>query len=100
MGEALRLRWKCRFPGSVALNEDYWVFPMCFFLRLPDRVTLEARFTKIPADILFFSVVEGGLRPMNITGPIPNSSGGKPDYAYSVSTESSVGLFLLRWRLE
>ena len=95
-----QIEWTCQFPGSVRLNEDYWVFPVGFHTKLPDRVILEAQFAKTPADIIFYRVQDGKLRPMNLTGPIPNTNGGEPAYTYSVNTDSPDDLFLLRWRRE
>jgi NTE family protein len=99
-GQMLQVRWKCKFPGSVSLNDDYWVFPVNLYENRPERLVVDIVFSRIPADLLFFAVTEAGLRPMNLVGPNVTVDTGKPSYAYSTTVESPKDFHLLRWRIE
>jgi len=99
-GAKVQLRWKCKFPGAVALDDDYWVFPQVFYQRRPDRLVVDATFAKIPADILFFTLTDAGLRPMNLLGPSPKDDQGKTLYRYSATIDSPSDFYVLRWRTD
>ncbi len=100
VGKAVQLRWTCTFPGAVALNQDYWVFPLSFYERRPERLAVEVVFPSIPADLLFFAATEGGLRPMNLVGPNPSTKEGKTCFEYATKIESPKDFYALRWRIE
>ncbi|MGA8220088.1 MAG: hypothetical protein WB780_00430 [Candidatus Acidiferrales bacterium] len=98
--KTLKLRWICKFPGSVALNQDYWVFPVSFYRKRPDRLVMEAVFPNIPADIAFSAVTDAGLIPLNISGPESITNEGKTRFSYSTSIDDPDDFYILQWRIE
>jgi hypothetical protein len=100
VGKTVQLRWRSKFPGSVALNEDYWIFPLSFYEKRPDKLVVEVIFLNIPADLLFSAVTEAGLRPLNLAGPDVSTKEGKQYFAYSASVDGPGDFYVLRWRIE
>lgn len=98
--KTVQLRWKCKFPGSVALNEDYWVFPLSFYKKSPDKLVVEAVFPNIPADLLLSVVTEDGLRPLSIGGPDSFNKEGKSLFLYSTTIDGPNDFYVLQWRIE
>lgn len=102
-GERVELRWKTKAPGSVPLNEDYWVFGLQYFERRPERFFMEASFKKVPVDLLFLAISGTALMPLSISGPDPKpaeTNGGKSTYVYSTMVDAPGEYYVLRWQLE
>jgi NTE family protein len=100
-GKAVKLTWSCRFPTAVALNEDYWVFPVNHFRYPVPVIAIKATFPRNPVDKSFFAASEEDLRPVPLTGPSlsENSKGGSL-YTYEARVEHAKGFYVLRWRFE
>jgi NTE family protein len=100
LAKTVQIRWKCMFPNSVPLDQDYWLFPVNLYTNRPENLTVEAVFNKIPADLQFFAVSDDRLSPMNLVGPAVSSVEGTPNYKYSTTIASPVDFHVLRWRME
>jgi hypothetical protein len=95
----VELRWECRFPGSVAMNEDYWVFPV-FFDQGVGKMRIEALFPNEPTDYRLLPYdVEDVKPPLGISGPERIESDGKNFFKYHATIFSPSGLYVLEWRL-
>jgi hypothetical protein len=98
-GESVQIRWKCKMPGSVTLNEDYWIFPLNYFERPPDSLIVKVAFAKNPADRGFFAVAKAGReQPLNISGPVERTITGRTWYVYAAAVQSPRDLYVFRWR--
>jgi hypothetical protein len=101
VGNIVQLRWRSKFPGSVALNEDYWVFPLNLFEKRPNRLVVEALFLHPPADLLFFAISPSGhLNPLSLVGPESRTKDNKPYFAYSASIDGPGDFYVLQWRID
>jgi hypothetical protein len=100
VGKTIQLRWKCKFPASVARDEDYWVFPLNFYRKRPDKLVVEALFSNIPEDLLFFAITDAGFQPLSLTGPESRTKEEKPYFAYSASIDGPCDFYVLQWRTE
>jgi len=100
VGKTVQVRWRCKFPGAVALNEDYWVFPLSFYEKRPERLVVEAIFFNIPADVSFYTASEADRRHVDLAGPDAYDKEGKPHLVYSSSIDGPDDFYVLRWRIE
>jgi hypothetical protein len=100
VGKAIELRWECKFPGSVALDEDYWVFPLNFYEKRPDKLVVEALFLNVPDNLMFFAVTDAGFQPLSIAGPEVRAQEDKSYFAYSASIDGPCDFYVLQWRNE
>jgi len=99
-GNAVRVRRRYRMPGSVSLNEDYWVFPLNYSQKPIGAMSMEAIFTQDPVDYGFFAHKDSGLRPVMLAGPVPRTIQNRASFVYSARFQSPAPFYLLRWRLE
>jgi predicted acylesterase/phospholipase RssA len=99
-GKTVRVRRSYKMPGSVSLNEDYWVFGLNYSERPIDAVSLEVVFARDPVDYGFFSHTDSGLKPLYLAGPIPRTIRDRTWFVYSTKILSPVDLYLLRWLVE
>jgi hypothetical protein len=104
----LKIRWQCVVPGSVARNDDYWVFPFLFQAPAP-KMTIDLGFAEEPADVHLFQDeydVRAGrhkLKPIplsKIGGDVrdPSDPSERPAFVvYGAALNQAVGTYLFTW---
>ena len=98
-GEAIRLRWNCVVPSSVARNADYWGFPHTWQRPVAEMMT-EAAFVQDPADVHFYRSHADRWIPATLSGPEQETEpGGTPVFVYKATTAQSSEIGLFTWRL-
>lgn len=94
------LDWSLKFPGSVGLNEDYWVFP-CPDERPISELICEAVFPSELADYRFFRIEPDRRRePLTMTSAVLESAAGETQHLYRALQRDTCGMYLMTWRLE
>lgn len=99
-GNAVQVRRCYQLPGSVSLNEDYWVLSLNYSQRPMGPVSMEVVFTQDPVDYGFFAHTDSGLRPVTLSGPVPRALEDRASFVYSARMQAPAEFYLLRWRLE
>lgn len=99
-GNPVRVRRCYQMPGSVSLNEDYWVLPLNYSQKPIGPVSMEVIFTQDPVDYGFFAHTDSGLRPVMLSGPVPTAFKDRASFIYSARIQAPAEFYLLRWRLE
>jgi hypothetical protein len=101
-GGRMVLRSTARFPASVALNEDYWVFSTDAMLTGAE-MSFEVRFPKQPASVACYRIAADDKREQ-IAIPQPRrevDAGGKEVVVYKVSPKNPNGYsYVMTWRLD
>jgi hypothetical protein len=97
-GKTLGLQWEAEFPASVALNEDYWVFP-CLYERPVTRLICEAVFPHELADFSFFRVTQNSRQPEMMRGPFREADGAAGTFLYRAEQRDTADMYLMTWRL-
>jgi len=100
-GKTTVLDWQMRFPGSVGLNEDYWVFSCPDERPIRDHVC-EVVFPIELADYRFFRIESDGRRePLAMAANvIEDGQQSVTRYVYRAVQRDTAGMYLMTWRLE
>ena len=86
-------------PGSVTLNEDYWIFPVNYFEKPLESLLVKVAFAKNPVDRGFFAITTAGReQPLNISAPVERTITGRSWYVYSAAVKSPKDFYVFRWR--
>jgi hypothetical protein len=102
-GARITLRYSARYPWSVALNDDYWVFP-AEKMSADARLTFVVKFPVEPADISCYRITPDDRKEhVPVSGPVREHQEDPPEdlIVYRVAPEHASGnIFVMTWRLE
>jgi hypothetical protein len=86
------------WPGAVARDQDYWVFPLHLYTNPIGRLEMECLFDTAPNTISLVELSDEGETPLPLSGPLPDSSQGpQPFHKYSASITAPKGTHVIKW---
>jgi hypothetical protein len=102
-GGRITLQYTARYPSSVALNDDYWVFP-AERIRPGARFEFTVKFPVEPADVACYRIAPDETRErVPFSGPVRERQADPLEelLIYRVTPENPAGYsFVMTWRLE
>jgi hypothetical protein len=96
-GEKVECRCEFRWPGAVARNEDYWVFPLSMYPNQIGSLEIDCLFERPPKAVHLYRLDDLKDEPVELSEPVTEAVDGNAWTKYTTLIPEPRSPHVLKW---